>query len=316
MPIKVCFISLRSYPLFVRQSLDYFGGAEVQISLIAKALAKDKRFAVSIIVGDYGQKAVIQADNIRLYKTRKFDFLKVLKHVAADIYIERTVNPKIFIAAAWCRLFKKKLIYMVAHDWDCAYQRLRLVDAVICQSFDQQKLLLRKLRLTSQVMYPLVTPYAFKPARRKFYLWVGRADNWKRPQEFIRLAQQNPSEKFVMICRPGNFRFSPPILPNLQFIPAVAPEEIGKFFSRAKALINTSVAEGWPNTFLQAGAAKTPALSFRVNPDHYLTRFHCGSVKPKLSKPGQNAGLNHYQYVKKFHSAANLKVLKSTLCRL
>ena len=67
-PIKVCFISFNSYPLFKKKSKGYFGGAEVQISLISKELAKDKNFQVNVIAGDYGQKSLIKKNNVNIYK--------------------------------------------------------------------------------------------------------------------------------------------------------------------------------------------------------------------------------------------------------
>ena len=64
-PVKICFISLRSFPLFARKSMEYFGGAEVQISSIAKFLAQDKKFQVSIVVGDYGQTKTVKQRETR-----------------------------------------------------------------------------------------------------------------------------------------------------------------------------------------------------------------------------------------------------------
>ena len=100
-------------------------------------------------------------------------------------------------------------------------------------------------------------------------------------------------------------------------------EKTDKFFRQAKVLVNTSVAEGWPNTFLQAGAAGTPVLSFQVNPDNYLTKFNCGFIgqnqfKQILNNPRQlkTRGQNHLNYVKRYHGLANLKLLKQILYRL
>src|SRR3989344_232526 len=114
-PVKICFISLNSYPLFIKNSMDYFGGAEVQMSLIAQELAKDKRFRVSLITGDYGQPPIIKQGRLTLLKTKLIDFLTVLKTIDADIYVERTINPKVFLVGWRCRLFKKKFIYIVGH---------------------------------------------------------------------------------------------------------------------------------------------------------------------------------------------------------
>src|SRR3989344_2614617 len=126
-PLKVCFISLNSYPLFITNLPGYFGGAELQMSLLAKSLAKNRRFKISLVVGDYGQKSVESIGKITLYKAfrqrQKFSFealrfFKLLNTINADVYIDRTLNLKIGLVACWCRLFRKKFIYMLAHDWD------------------------------------------------------------------------------------------------------------------------------------------------------------------------------------------------------
>lgn len=309
--IKVCFISLRSYPLFSKNSLAYFGGAEVQISLIAKALARDKHFAVSLICGDYRQPPLIKKDNLTIYKTKLWDFWFILKKIDADILVERTINPKIPIVWLWCKIFRRKFVYMIAHDWDLTNPLLKFPSLVICQSRAQQS------KCGGIFLPPLIKIPPLKYKIRRFILWVGRADPWKRPREFIALASRYPQEKFVMICRPGRVRL-PSVLPaNLRLLQTVPFNAISRFFATAKILVNTSVAEGWPNTFLQAGAAGTPVLSFRVNPDSYLEKYHCGLVGKKLPESSVAVlGRNHYTYVKKHHGSSNIRILKQILYRL
>jgi len=330
-PIKVCFISLKSYPLFVKNSLDYFGGAEVQMSLIARELAKDKRFGVSLITGDYSQPPIIKQGRVTLLKTKLIDFLTVLKTVDADVYVERTINPKVLLVGWWCRLFKKKFAYMVAHDWDCAYFRLKLANLIIAQHQLQSFALKQNLKLKSLVMPSLIKMKTEeKTLRRQYILWVGRADKWKNPLKFLDLARHYSQEKFVMICRQGKnkalfnlVKNQAKSLTNLSFVPAVSAEKISTFFLQAKILVNTSTAEGFPNTFLQAGAARTPVLSFKVNPDSYIIRYQCGLIGDKrlkeiLNNPAglKTMGRNHYDYVKKYHGLKNIDILKQGLLNL
>lgn len=300
--MKICFISLRSYPLFTKKSLDYFGGAEVQMSLIAKALAKDKKFQVSLIVGDYGQQAVIKQDKLVLYRSFKrgrffpfevIRFFRLLKKINADIYVERTMNIKVCLVALFCRFLEKKFVYMLAHNWDChvsisRYLSLKLANLIVAQTKDQQKQLLRNWKLSSFLLpsiLPSTKALQGKISQRDRILWVGRADKWKRPEIFLKLVSLFPRQKFVMICRQGNnpyyfqqiFTQLQP-LPNLEFFSEIPFSQIDNFFQQAKIFVNTSTAEGFPNTFLQAGLNQVPILSLSVNPDKFISHYQCGLV--------------------------------------
>jgi glycosyltransferase involved in cell wall biosynthesis len=65
---------------------------------------------------------------------------------------------------------------------------------------------------------------------------------------------------------------------NVRIVERVPHAEIGQYFRRARALVSTSSAvwEGFPNTFLQAGAAGAVVLSLEVDPDGLLARHGCG----------------------------------------
>ena len=106
-------------------------------------------------------------------------------------------------------------------------------------------------------------------------------------------------------------------------MPARTLEKPNEWFRQAKMLVNPPVAEGWPNTFLQAGAAKTPVLSSQVNPDNYIIKYACGLIGSNqlgsmLANPQrlQIMGSNHYNYVKKYHSLKNINVFKQALAKL
>ena len=334
--IKICLISLKSYPLFVNKSAEYFGGAELQMSLIAKELAKDKQFRVNLITQDYGQKKIVLKNKVKIIKTKinPFDFFKVLKTIDADLYVERTVNVKVFLVACFSKIFKKKFVYMVAHDWDVDnkwlyWLGLRFADLIVVQTQDQKTNLKKNFNLDSLIVPSLVQKNVIKKqVKKEFVLWVGRADDWKRPFKYLNLVEKNLHEKFVMICREGRnkklfnqvktraSRFN-----NLKFFSVVPFEKISEFFRKAKMLVNTSIAEGVPNTFLQAGLNKTPVLSLKVNPDKYLDKYNCGVIANNLKilnnrKRVVVMGQNHYNYVKKNHNFKNIDNFKRELLKL
>jgi glycosyltransferase involved in cell wall biosynthesis len=119
--------------------------------------------------------------------------------------------------------------------------------------------------------------------RRDTILWVGRDDPIKRPELFLDLAKAVPNEHFTMVCQMmsndqhyANLVTQADAIPNLQFIRHVPFNQIDAYFQRAKIFVNTSDAEGFPNTFIQACKCATPILSFNVNPDNFLDKYSCG----------------------------------------
>jgi glycosyltransferase involved in cell wall biosynthesis len=66
--------------------------------------------------------------------------------------------------------------------------------------------------------------------------------------------------------------------PNLHLLPTTAPGEVLALYPRAVAIVSTSHFEGFPNTFLEAWAHGTPALSLRVDPDRVIERHGLGAA--------------------------------------
>jgi glycosyltransferase involved in cell wall biosynthesis len=64
---KICITVPLIYPLFKKGLEAPFGGIEVRISVLARALASQGNFDVNIVVGDYGQPHVEKIDGITFY---------------------------------------------------------------------------------------------------------------------------------------------------------------------------------------------------------------------------------------------------------
>ncbi|MFC1626976.1 ATP-grasp fold amidoligase family protein [Patescibacteria group bacterium] len=360
--IKVCFLSLNSYPLFQKKSNGYFGGAELQISLIAKELAKSEKFLVCVLNRDYGQKAKIISGKVNLYRIfnknwprwfQRILALIILIRINPDVLVVRTANKLLYSLTLIGKIMGKRVVYMAAHNWDYQIKApsrltkvnrplfikaLKRTDLVIAQTEHQKRMFKRYLGLDSTVIRSLMAaPKTNFDKRKKIILWVGRADFWKRPEIFVEMARFFPKEKMVMICRKGidknyfkKIRKMANRQKNMIFLESVPFEKIDQYFQQAKIFINTSTEEGFPNTFLQAGLAKTPIVSLSVNPDGYLKKYNsgyfCGHKKKALikltkkilaNKPRQKTmGNNHYDYVVKYHSLKNINKFRSEMLRL
>lgn len=317
--MKICFIDWFAYGLFKPESKIVFGGAQIQLYLMAQELAKTNGFEVDFLTDNqrscrqdkFGRVTVHQL--VRSPRTAGIFgrlihmtgylhfFIRLffqLKKIKAEVYIQRAASAETGLIALGCKLLGKRFIFMAAHtqDVDGSFVRkngwrgrlfllgLNLADKIICQSYDQQKQLNRKLQAKSAVIpsgYPIKSPQS---VNKQDILWVARAEAWKQPEIFISLAQKFPREKFTMICPPAENdpAYFQPVKrfaagrPNVRFIAQVPFQKINAYFARSKIFVSTSISEGFPNTFIQAGLNRTPIISLKVNPDNIIGRFGLG----------------------------------------
>jgi len=349
MPKKICFISPKAYPLFnPKAKTVVFGGAEVQFYLLATELAKKSNFEVCMIVADCCQKKVEEYKKVFVYKSyrladnffnKAFKFLKTLSEIDADTYIQRALAVESALIGLYCRIRRKKFIYMVAHDIEVdgkhwLYKNplskllvklnFKLASQVVAQN-DYQMRHLSKF-VAKNKLTRLNSSYMIKKQEIKkedYVLWVGKASPLKQPEIFLKLAQKHKEKHFVMICTASNrephlldnVRKKAQRISNLEFIEYVPFSKIDEYFQKAKIFVNTSKQEGFPNTFLQAAANKTPIVSLNVNPNSFLTKYKCGyDCRGELAKMSKSINLlfekkslyqqlseNAYQYVKENH---------------
>jgi glycosyltransferase involved in cell wall biosynthesis len=270
-------------------------------------------------------------------------WLRLLRVVPSDVVVMRCASPLVGYVQLACRLLGRRFVFQVAHEQDLngEYARtrglwgrrfeagLRRADAVVCQHAEQVALLHARygregLLIRSLCPTPAETGPA--PADRRIILWMARLDEWKQPEMFVELAARIPEHSFVMVGPASEtdpvdlpaLRSRTAALPNLKWLPGVPPEEAAGLFEQALLFVNTSRAEGFPNTFLQAAASGTPIVSWAVNPDLVLERYQLGycadrdwtwfedCVRLLCEDAGLRArlGENGRRYVREFHDPA------------
>lgn len=130
-----------------------------------------------------------------------------------------------------------------------------------------------------------------KKSKIPIVLWVGSMAEVKQPWLVIELAKMMPSVKFQMI---GGYQGDPTLynnmkrqsekLENFEFLGVVPFDEIDYYFNKAWILINTSMFEGFPNSFLQAWMNYMPVLSINANPDEIITNYNLGFYSRNLKQ--------------------------------
>ena len=142
---------------------------------------------------------------------------------------------------------------------------------------------------------------------------------------------------FVMVCNPALDEYSGEYvelcrtassLPNCTFYSQLSFSATDQLFTTIRLLVNTSVSEGFPNTFLQAAMHSVPIVSIAANPDEILNRFSMGfctngdveSLKQILKQLveddalAESIGRNGYEYVAANHDVtAQAQVLMQLL---
>jgi len=321
--------------------------------LISKELAKDENYDVNFAVLDLGQGKIENIDNVKIYKTYKrgrsilnlikapLILLNILRKINPDVVICRANGVEVGISAFYAKLFKKRFIYSIAHDGDINgdyFSGLRgkifkygfkNADSLVAQSEEQ----LEKIKEKYSGKDSRVIKNSFEVKDKDFKIekniifWVASSAPIKRPEIFIRLAKDFVNEKFVMVMTKSKLdlslwnRTSEEVsnIKNLEIIEKVPFKVIDNYFSKTKVFINTSKAEGFPNTFLQSMINKVPILSLKVNPDNFIHECECGvacdddydKLKQGLDiflengKLRERLGENGYNFLKKEHNIEN-----------
>jgi len=159
---------------------------------------------------------------------------------------------------------------------------------------------------------------------------VGRITKEKRPELFLMLAKKLPNFKFCMVAsKHGPSKISTEHynkikndaskINNLDFIGYVPYYEINKYYKESALLINTSLVEGFPNTFLEAWGNNKPVITLDFDPDEIICNHKLGlhsktfeqmikDIKTLLKNDElrKEMGINSRRYVEKEHDAKKI----------
>jgi len=333
----LCILNIDGYPLFNDGCKSVFGGAEVQLWLIACSLAATDKFDISVVVADHGQSSLEYQAGLKLYihpayRTsarienslptfcrwwwRRLMFSIELRlhpnvdyignramyqarvalydDIDAHIYLCKSNTTRAAELAWYCKDRGKKFIFWASSDIDydlsSKYRNKQLqkyvieeADLHIVQTEYQHGLLRDNFGRESTIIRNLVdTDLHFSSEiRSDTILWVGKQNEIKRPEIFIKLAKELEEYQFALIANPmlGLANYLEkwlPTPPNVTFLEYIPFHQIERYFATAKLLINTSIFEGLPNTFLQAAKYGVPIVSLQVDPDNMLSEHKCG----------------------------------------
>lgn len=288
------------------------------------------------------------------YSADVVPLFRALDRIKPQIIYQRVACGYSGIAALYAHFRRARLIWHVAHESDLTLEMpergrnplrrflerravlycIRNADQIIAQTGYQAELLERLHGRRAVGVIPNWHPAPQEQIDKSgptTVLWVANFKPWKRPEKFVELAgalADLPQVRFLMVGEAatgsGDRQWNEQLMraieaaPNLQYLGAKSQDEVNQLMARAHVFVNTSIAEGFPNTYIQAWQRETPVVSLDVNPDGVLDRegvgIHAGSlarlaaaVRQFASNPALRAefGTRARQYALRNHSMRN-----------
>jgi len=235
---------------------------------------------------------------------------RLLREIHPDVIYQRVGSAYTGIAARHAMQNGCRLIWHVASDMDVTpfnveewrpSTPLKYIDKrhleygvrhasdIVVQTHDQNRLLGehygRQATTLIRNLHPLPAEIIDKSGSLTV-LWISNLKPNKQPEVFMRLARaclDMPWVQFVMIGEPWldaaqqrTFEHALADIPNLTYLGKLPIEEVNALLARSHLFINTSLVEGFANTFIQAWMRQVPVLSLNVDPDGLLAQEGIG----------------------------------------
>ncbi|MCG9881417.1 MAG: glycosyltransferase family 4 protein [Bacteroidia bacterium] len=141
------------------------------------------------------------------------------------------------------------------------------------------------------------------------FIWVGNIKPVKRVMYFLDLAMKMPNKKFGIIGKNQNetefqlFLDRVKDLNNVKYLGFLDIQLANNYISNSRILVNTSIKEGFPNTFLQAWSYNIPVIS-NVDPSDLISKNDLGLKFNNFDELVEHAELlidstSQYQFISK-----------------
>jgi len=198
-----------------------------------------------------------------------------------------------------------KIILSLLNRWmkKSYYRKSTLV---ISQTRKQRNLLKRNYCVES-IIIPNGHPIPEGPFMKSDpveIVWVANIKPIKQPLKFIQLANSMKALpiRFIMIGRRDDGLLQKEVeeelskAKNIDYIGEITLDEANEYIEKATLLVNTSISEGFSNTFIQAWMRETPVVSLNSDPDGVITREKLGYLSRDIKKMKED--IKHYLNLK------------------
>lgn len=275
---------------------------------------------------------------------------KTIKSNKSDYLYQSIPSWQSFLLGVICYRLNMKFILRISNDYlvdNRLYKKssrlhgfflklgIKSSYCVLCQNDYQYGIIKKKYpdKLILKISNPIfINKKILEPKSniRNYIAWIGLFQYQKNIPLLYDIACALAYENFVIagkeeiVCDETTAIYLRKLksLPNVKFVGFLERENILSFLTGAKYLLNTSLYEGFSNTFLEAMAAGTPIItSNKVNPDNIISKHNLGIVYKDLtdlqlqfasvtSVERGKMGRNAMEYLEKNH---NYKIMAQNL---
>jgi len=275
---------------------------------------------------------------LRFFIPRWTSLITALRDANAELYYHNCAEYVTGQIALWCKINNRSFIYTVASDADCEISLLKMktkrdqlfflyglrgADKIICQTSKQKKLLEKNFNLQAKIIAMPGTPANGEAVAEHQYnqrkvIWVGRIQAVKRMEWLIDIAEKLPQVNFEVIGpNDHNHSYTEKILPeankvgNIKFRGKISRKDMPEIYKNATLLLNTSIYEGFPNTYLEAWSYGVPTVC-SIDPPVKDRLVDALEALISDKNKWQQCSVNSINYCKENHSIN--RVLKKFEC--
>jgi glycosyltransferase involved in cell wall biosynthesis len=244
--------------------------------------------------------------------THALPLSRALRDIKPQVIYQRVGGGYTAIAGHYARRHGACLIWHVAHDADVTPHEtlagrnpvrrylerrsleygLKRARHIVVQTERQAHLLKENYARTADAVIANFHPPPGEVIDKSGPLkvvWIANLKPWKKPDAFVRLARalaDRQEVRFIMVgaAAPGSGRgrWDEALMRdiksagNIDYLGARSQGDVNELLARAHLFVNTSLHEGFPNTFIQAWMREVPVVSLHVNPDGVFDREEIG----------------------------------------
>lgn len=298
---------MRFCSILRRHPKDTPGGSEYQTHLISKVLAcrGHETFYITTKSPDSG---IYSEDGVTVYKLNRGlpSIIRTIRKINPDVLYMRLSSQLLYLPFIK-PFFHGIVIYHVSHDEVCqpvlspwpgksstpstrwVFRRVRSIisrasiqqaDMIFTQKDEQSKMLLKNRGVQSKLVgngHP-VPLGGFPKPEPPIVLWLASLKEWKRPEIFVDLAEEcsDLQARFQIVGRPADSDVANKIesrvsgISNLSYLGGCSIAESNEYIGKSSIFVNTSISEGFPNTFIQSWLREVPVVSLSVDVNDML----------------------------------------------